>query len=184
MSDNSLPSTPYHVRRRHFIDRNIQGRLIAGLVLIEVVLFAAAMWFIYYKMQFAIDQELYRVHQLAPHSSPVLLHALYQTIPWIILVNVLVLVGIDWIWGGYVEIIIGKLRCLAHKVAALDLRSQLHDTEHEVLRQARHWLDAEQTRCQQIRQLVQALPDNPDPNAQAERQQLLEQLQHIRQRLG
>ena len=183
MSDNSLPSTPYHVRRRHFIDRNIQGRLIAGLVLIEVVLFALGMWFIYYKMQVAIDQELYRVHQLAPRSSPILLHALYQTIPWIILVNVLVLVGIDRVWGGYVEIIIGKLRRLAQKVAALDLRSQLHDTEHDVLRQARHWLKVEQARCQQIRQLVQSLPDTPDPHDPVALHKLNEQLQHIRQHL-
>jgi hypothetical protein len=183
MSDN-LPISPnYHVRRRHFVDRSVQGSLIAGLILIEVVLFAAAMWFVYQEMQSAIDQQLYRVHQVTTHSSPVLLHALYQTVPWIVLVNLLVLVTIDRVWGRYINIIIGKLRRSAQKVAALDLRSQRYDTEHEVLRQAGLWIESERSRCQQIRRLVQALPDKPNALDAAARQQLREQLQQIRQQL-
>ena len=183
MSDNSTDSSSYYVRRRHFVDRNVQGRLITGLILIEVVLFAVAMWFVYHEMQAAIDQELYRVHLVTARSSPVLLHALYQTAPWIILVNLLVLGIIDWVWGRHINLIIGKLRRSARKVAALDLRNPLHDTEHEVLRQARRWIESEHSRCQQIRQLVQALPDQLDATKPAARRQLIEQLQHIRQHL-
>lgn len=67
-------------------------------------------------------------------SSQILLYALCQTIPWIIFVNLLVLIAINRIWGSYIAIIVSKLHRLAHKVAIMDLRSQLHDTEYEVLR--------------------------------------------------
>ena len=183
MSDN-LPLSPnHHVRRRHFVDRNVQGRLIVALILIEIVLFAVAMWFVYQEMQAAIDQELYRVHQVAVRSSPVLFHVLYQTVPWIILVNLLVLVTLDRLWGRYVSIIIRKLRVLAQNVASLDLRSQQYDTEHEVLRQARQWIASEHLRCQQIRQSVQSLPDQLVTMEPAAHQHLIGQLRHIRQQL-
>ena len=176
MSDNPVTPAPHHVRRRRFVDRHLQGRLITGLILIEMLLFAAAMWFVYQEMQSAIDQALYRVHQVVARSSPVLLHALYQTVPWIIVVNLLVLVSIDRVWAAHINTIIGKLRQSAQKVAALDLRSQHDNTEHEVLRLAKRWLEAEQSRCQQIRHLVQALPDKPDPTDTAKQQKLIEQL--------
>lgn len=183
MSDNLPISPSYHTRRRHFVDRNVQGRLIAALILIEMVLFAAAMWFVYQEMQAAIDQELYRVHQIVARNSPILLHALYQTVPWIVLVNLLVLISLDRVWGRYVNIIIRKLRRSAQNVASLDLRSQLAGTEHEVLHQARQWVASEHSRCQQIRQLVQSLPDQVDVTKPAARQQLIEQLRHIQQQL-
>jgi HAMP domain-containing protein len=184
MSDNQPHSPGQHVRRRHFVDRDVQGRLIAGLILIEVLLFAAAMWIVYQEMQTAIDQELYRVHQIAARSAPVLLYALYHTVPWIVIVNLLVLVAIDRVWGRYVNIVISKLRRSAQHVAALDLRGQLYDTEHEVLRQAKHWIDSEHSRYRQLRQLVQALPDSLDAMDYSARPQLIEQLRHIREQMS
>jgi hypothetical protein len=183
MSDKSPAAPVYHARRRHFIDRNVQGRLIAGLILIEVLLFAAAMWFVYLQMQTAIDQELYRVHQLATRSSPLLISALRQTLPWIVLANLLVLFSIDWIWGSYVNMIIHKLRQLARQVAALDLRSQPNAAEHDVLRQAMQWVASEQARCQTIRQLVLALPVQTESMQTASHRQLIEQLRHLHQQL-
>jgi hypothetical protein len=183
MSENPLTSSHHHVRRRHYVDRNIQGRLIVALILIEMLLFAAAMWFVYQQMQAAIDQELYRVHQVAARSSPVLLHALYQVMPWIIIVNVLVTIGIDRIWASHINLIVGKLRRLAQQVASLDLRGRVDAPEHAVLRQASQWLEAEQLRCQQIRQWVQTLPDKPDLSDPAQQQRLVAQLQRIQQYL-
>lgn len=183
MSEHTLTSPDYHVRRRHYVDRNVQGRLIAGLILVEVLLFAVAMWFVYMELQTTIDQELYRVHQAVAQSGPVLLYALYKTIPWIILVNLVVLIGIDRVWGRYINLIIEKLRRAAQKVAVLDLRDHLTDTEHDVLRQARQWIESEHTRCVQIRELVQMLPTEVSEMDPGERQRLIEQLQQIRNKL-
>ena len=183
MSEQTLSASQYHKRRRHYVDRNVQGRLIAALILTEVVLFAVAMWFVYQELQSTIDNELYRVHRVVSQSGPILLHALFKTLPWIILVNLVVLIAIDRIWGTYVNRIIEKLRHAAHKVAVLDLRDHFTDTDHDVLRQTRQRIEIEHARCKEIRELVQMLPTKVADLTKDDQQRLIEQLQKIQNKL-
>ena len=63
MSPETLQPTSYQARRKKYVDTSIQGRLIGALLILEVLIFALAMWFVYQELQTAIDNNLYRVHQ-------------------------------------------------------------------------------------------------------------------------
>ena len=94
MNTETIQSTGYHDRRKKYIDTNIQGRLIAALVLIELLMFTLAMWFVYQELQSAIDTNLYRIHQPHSESRPILLTVLLKAIPWILGVNIVLLVNL------------------------------------------------------------------------------------------
>ena len=66
--DMSTPRTGTsraEMRRTHYVDRTVQGRLIAGLVVLEIFLFSAALSVVYLLMVNAVEAGLYRVHQSA-----------------------------------------------------------------------------------------------------------------------
>jgi len=160
MSPETLQPTSYQARRKKYVDTSIQGRLIGALLILEVLIVALAMWFVYQELQTAIDNNLYRVHQPDTENSPVLLAALMQIIPWIVIINLLMLVGIDRLWGNYLLKIIEPLRQTIKRVRHLDLRKDTGSHEnHAVLESAQHWTEQERERCRKIRRLIQSLPE-------------------------
>jgi len=174
----------HQARRKKYIDSNIQGRLIFGLLLLEIALFSFAMWFVYQELQMAIDNSLYRVHKPDAANSPILMNALLTTIPWIIFVNVLLLVGLDLLWGKYLAIILEPLRKIIDLLKSLDLRSHRDVvTEHVVLEYAQHWMHQERQLCKEIRQLVQQLPEQMANLKPDEQQSISETLSKVNQHL-
>ena len=157
MSVDVTPATSHQPRRKKFVDISVQGWLISGLLLLELLIFAVAMWFVYHELQTTIDADLYRVHQPATSSGPVLFNALIHIAPWIILLNVLVLIGIDHLWGEYLTKILGPLRLIIERLSRLDLRGHdVDNIEHVVLDHAHEWLHQEQERCKAIRNLIRS----------------------------
>lgn len=184
MSSGTMKTSNFQPRRKKFVDTNIQGRLIAGLLLLEIIVFAAAMGFVYQQLQTAIDINLYRVHQPDAENRAVLFNALVRTIPWIIGVNILMLIGIDRLWANYVTKIILSLRHIIERVAQFDLHSDsLVSPHHAVLHHAQLWVEAEQERCGNLRRLVQSIPDTVEQTDSTELTRLAEILQQIKQRL-
>lgn len=169
MNTEILQSSGYQPRRKKYIDTSIQGRLIITLLILEVLIFSLAMWFVYQELQTAIDNNLYRVHQPDSESRPVLLTALLDIIPWILIINVLLLVGIDRIWGNYLAKIIEPLRHTAERVSHLDLRkAATAHNNHSVLEYAQQWTSQERERCKVIQKLVQSLPNQANESEQAD----------------
>jgi len=184
MSVNININPDHHVRRKKYIDSNIQGRLIVGLLLLEVILFAIAMWFVYQELQMAIDNSLYRVHKPQVDSTPILFNALFATVPWIIFVNVLLLIGLNQLWSKYLVGIIEPLRIIINRLKSMDLRGyQDVGTEHLVLEHAQHWIYQERERCKKIRELAQSLPTEITTSTPEEQKFLSETLKAIRRNL-
>jgi len=183
-TDINMSPEDHHVRRKKYIDTNIQGRLIVGLLLLEVVLFAIAMWFVYQELQLAIDNSLYRVHKPQADSTPILFNALLTTVPWIIFVNVLLLIGLNQFWSKYIAGIIEPLRIIINRLNIMDLRSLRKDgAEHPVIEHAQSWMQQEQERCKKIRELTQSLPSGIKNSTPDEQKFLSEILKSIRQKL-
>lgn len=184
MSADINMSSSHKPRRKKYIDTNIQGRLIAALLLLEVVLFTVAMWFVYQELQTAIDSSLYRVHKPAVDSAPILFNALVTTVPWVILVNVLMLVGIDQLWGKHLGNIIKPLRKIITDLNTMDLRTHPDiGAEHKVLDHARDWIVQERERCNKIRKLTQSLPDQINLSNSEDKENLSESLKSIKRNL-
>ena len=182
---NQQQTSPDHQkRRRYFIDRFVQGRLIISLVLLEVLIFGTAMWFVSADLQHLIDTNLYRIHQVQTDSLPVLINSLKQVIPWIILVNVFALIMLDKIWAGYIRSIVDELQNIFSDLKSLRIiQPEKVKGEHEVIARAKDWLLYERQRNQDIRKLVNALPDDLSSLDSTTQQQVSDSLGKIQQLL-
>jgi len=173
-------STVHRQRRRYFVDRFVQGRLVISLILLELVIFSVAMWFVYTDLQHHIDVNLYRVHQVQTDSMPVLLNSLQQIVPWILLLNVIALIIIDKVWAAYIRKIVDELEHIFSDLKKLIIKSpEKIKGEHEVIGQAKDWLRYERQRNEELHKLVAALPEDVCHSDEKTRQQVKETLEKI-----
>ncbi len=157
-----------HRRRRHYIDAVLQGRLLRQLILGELLLFALALFGVWWGMREAVEAGLYRVHH-PPAALPVLVTQLLWFVPLIVLVNLLAVGWSERRWRRKVAAIVDQLDPLLERIRRGDLRPvPLLDTvRHPVLDAACHWRDAERERFAEIARIIESLPDTlpPDPAA-------------------
>lgn len=156
----------YHSRRRRkFIDKMIQGKLLTGLILIESLLFTIGMLVIYADLQSVLNDNMFRVHQEVNSGRPVLMKELLMIFPWIISVNLLLLIFVDRYWKQIVRHIVQQLQDILHRVKRLDLRVYLiQQSDHEVLQKAKQWLDKERDRYTSLRSRFNDIPEKIDTN--------------------
>ncbi len=152
-------------RHRHFIDATIQGRLLAALIGLEVILFGSAMIWLYLDLSEIIDGNLYRVHYADTAGSSPFISTLLTVIPVILLVNVVALWFADMIWRAYVRRVVNQLRRILSRVSNLDLRDEPKDQriDHDVIHKARSWLENERDEFQAIKNVVSTLPVSIEP---------------------
>ncbi len=164
MNTKSESSNPGHRRRRHFIDATIQGRLLAALVGLELILFAGAMVWLYLDLSKIIEGHLYRIHYADTEGLSPFLATLFTVIPVILLVNLAALWVADVIWRAYVRRIVNQLRRILARISKLDLREEPEDrnVNHEVIGKARSWLANERQEFKRIKKAVNALPEIVD----------------------
>ena len=87
-----------------------------------------------------------------------LIKELLLIFPWIITANLLLVVMVDRRWKQVVRNIIVQLQDMLHRVKRLDLRVYLiQQTEHDVLQQAKRWLDKERDRNTRLQKHVNDL---------------------------
>ncbi|HEB85963.1 MAG TPA: hypothetical protein ENI68_02965 [Gammaproteobacteria bacterium] len=182
MTTNNEWLKPEHRRRRHFIDASIQGRLLAALVMLELILFSGAMVWLYLDLNAIIEGNLYRVHYADTEGLSPFLAILFTIIPVILLVNLAALWLADVIWRGYVRRIVKQLRRILARISKLDLREQPEDrsVHHDVIEKARSWLANERQTFQEIKKTVSALPETIDFTDEKERVRVRSALRKLR----
>jgi len=150
--------THQYRRRRRFVDKMIQGQLLWGLIVIESLLFTAGMFVIYNDLQLVLQDSMYRVHQEVKGGRPLLLKELLLITPWIITANLLLMVVVDRRWKRVVRNIVLQLQDILYRVKRLDLRIYpVQQTDHEVLQQAKKWLDKERDRNAGLQSMINDL---------------------------
>lgn len=181
---NQQESQNQYRRRKHFIDKQVQGRLLWGLVIIELLLFTCGMLVVYLDMQGTLEENMFRVHQITPGGRPLLMRELLITVPWIILININLMIVADRIWKRNVQLIISQLQGVLEKVRKLDLRSySVAGEQHEVLQQADSWVSVERERYHAIQTGVHKIPDQLSVADVAGVNQLRNQLANLRDKL-
>lgn len=174
MSQNSASTGGGERRRRHYVDHVLQGRLLLVLVIFELVLFAVAMVVLHHNLAQAIEQQIYRAHQVPTENLPMLLKELLWLLPWVVGANLLVVLLVHRLWCGTIGRIAGNLQRLFRAVSALDLRGAgQQEGSHAVLTCAQDWMSYERQRCRALQQLGTQLDAGYPP----------EQLQQILARL-
>ena len=161
----------HHRRQRRFIDKIIQGQLLWGLIFIEILLFTAGMFVIYGDLNLVLQDNMYRVHQEVSGVRALLLKELLLIFPWIIIGNLLLVLIVDRRWKWLVRNIVLQLQDVLYRVKRMDLRVYpVRQTDHEVLQQAKKWLDTERERNARLQSGLNDLPvqDMTDNNADLE----------------
>ncbi len=166
-------------RRRCYLDRYLQGRLLVALTLLEGLLISAFLLFIHAELDQAMEQQIYRAHSVATESLPLLARVLLQTLPWFLLVNISMVGFIYALWTRAIRGILNPLVGLLGAVDRLDLR-QRPDLEgsHELLEQSRIWLTHERQRYRGVVKAIESLDLREPPQA------LMAKLKKIRLCLG
>lgn len=159
------PSTTPHRRRRCYIDRALQGPLLAALLLFELLLLVGALLALQHNLSAAIEEQIYRAHQLPTSSNPLLIRELAWVSLWLVGINVAAIMLMGRLWSGMVRRVVDPLQRLLLAVARLDLRPQDELCgEHQVLRQAEAWLRHERERCTQLQAIAARLDGQATPD--------------------
>ena len=182
MTDKS--QNPLHsLRRRQFIDAQLQGWLLAALVLLEVAMLALATLYLYLRFSAIIDASLFTIHRPAQIE---LLSEFMKQMGWVVLVmslvNTLALLAAHALWVGYIKRVIKVFRLRLAQVARLDLRPfQQSDTiQHKVIDSVESWQMKELHRLERIHLLIDQLGQQ---STATDRARISEQLASLRQLL-
>jgi HAMP domain-containing protein len=117
-----MNAATFHQRERVYLDDLIQRRLLALLVVMELVVVTVAIAWLYLEFRGVIEQGLYRIHHSDRHEAwPLLLASAWRAIGVLLLVNAVALLVADRIWARYVNRVLDRFGRLVERTAALDL---------------------------------------------------------------
>jgi hypothetical protein len=146
-------------RKKHFVDRSLQGTILATLVTLEIALVAASSWLVHWHLNELIEENLYRVHLAA--SAPIfeqLLQEASGTFALFAGINLLALTLAEVAWSVHENAILQEFMCLVDKTRALDFSKDAASAQrHEVLSLTRAWRNGERARLAQLREQMQKL---------------------------
>ncbi len=148
-----------HMRKRRYIDRGLQGRLIVALLVLEGLLLLATLYWLHGSMAALIEDQLFRVHQTDPRPlfQPLLEQAALG-VGVMLAVNVALLLLAESYWTGRIKGLLAALRPLLTRSEALDFAGgNGADSPHATVELARSWRQAEAERLGAVRQAVQGL---------------------------
>lgn len=165
MTAQTAPAGPQARRRIRYIDRALQKRLLTGFILLEVLLVVAGLVYLHGSLEAVLEENLYRIH--LADAEPIFSLLLRETalvLGGMLLANLAVLGGANWLWARYVDSILQPFAGLLERTAGLDLAEDVGIApRHRVLVLALAWRAAERTRCLRIRAAVSSLSDDTAP---------------------
>ncbi len=151
-------------RVTRYIDRRLQGWLIAAVLAFELLLIVVGLVILHDSLHQVVEEQLFRVHPGPQEGIPVLVRHLIAAMGVIVVANIALVIAIEWFWSRYVVKIVSYLHELFDAIRFLDLRHKPEpEADHEVLNRASGWLKAEHHRCARLRQLADELTPDMDP---------------------
>jgi hypothetical protein len=173
-------------QRKHFYnDHKLQGYLLVALIVLELVLVALLLSFMYVEINRIIEGHLYRLHNTNTASWPEMLLLLASAMAVFMIVNIAALYLAHLIWGRYVKQTIRLFSAGLDRIIALDFSGRLDSTpgHHQIIDLLETWFAKEQDRNRQIARQVERLnsfSDGPLTDRQRrEMQQILDQYRNL-----
>ncbi len=146
-------------RRIRYVDGTVQKLLLLGLVLLEALLAAGLVWWMWHHLNQVIDDSLYRVH--LAEAVPILTQLTQETLflsGVFFGVNLIALLLADLIWRRYVNSILRFFVRLMSKTAVLDFSVDPEiNRHHQVLDLALSQRDQDRQRLTEFRSRLSAL---------------------------
>lgn len=139
-------------RRIKLIDSRLQGGLIVPLIILESVIVAVALTYMYFDYSALLEEYMYSIHRLGHEDFFLrLMRELVVVVTIMTFVNVLLLMIANSLWVRHIKSILSCFRHSLGAVKQLDLRSRPPcPAEHEVLTQLEQWRQREASRFTQL----------------------------------
>ena len=165
-------------RRRHYVDRVLQGWLLIGLITLEILLFGIGLYIIYQNMNAAIEMQIFQAHAANESGSTLLLSELMRVLPWILVVNIIAVLITNRVWARYITNIIYSLRQMLVAASKLDFKGVPDQSEysHEVLEKGAVWMRRERERNQMLKAAIAELSVDSEP---VEAQKVLDRVKNL-----
>ena len=163
---------PQQQRRIRYIDRNLQKRLIIGLVVMEVMLIITALVLLSGTFDQILEGGIYRIH---PDSPQVIAQQLMTALGWTLLaltlINIVMLILADRFWAAHLQRVLSGFRSRTQHISALDLRPIDDDLpNHELSHHSSSWFESERQRCLKIEQALTTLTESISEPERAKQQ--------------
>ncbi len=145
-------------RRRHYLDRSLQGWMLAALVLMETALFTLMLILLYQQLSIAVESQLYSAHMDPAAGKAGLLDITLRLLGLVVLVNLIAVFLADRVWQRQIDRVTGQLRHILSRAGSLDFRGDCRPlTNHAVLTAACRWYRTEADRARKVRQQLAEL---------------------------
>ena len=142
-------------RHNHYINANLQNRLIISLVVLELVLISVSVWFVYQDMNQIIEDNMFRTHIQNVLSIEYFAGRVLQTMFILLIVNIIIASYIVWHWRRYVNSIVIPLEQMVNSIDALDFTLTTEKSaHHDAVVIADQWLHREKDRFTEIRNYI------------------------------
>lgn len=175
-------------QRKHFYnDHKLQGYLLVALIVLELVLVALLLTYMYIEINRIIEGHLYRLHNTNTASWPEMLLLLGSAMAAFLIVNIAALYLAHLIWGRYVRQTIRLFSAGLDRIIALDFSGRLQSPpgHHQIIDLLETWFAREQDRNRQIALQLERLNGYAaGPLAAQQRQELRQILNQYRSLLG
>ncbi|MEO5331410.1 MAG: hypothetical protein H7839_05250 [Magnetococcus sp. YQC-5] len=150
------PDVQVHdARERLYVDYRIQKWLLVGLVILETILAASGVGYLYFRFKSVIEENMYRIHHVGQDVFSVFLEETGQVLVFMLVINLVGLLIADRFWVRYVRQVLGRFTGLAVKVTDLDFRpDQENPDQHAALDLMLAWRQKERSRSLAIREIV------------------------------
>ncbi len=151
----------YERRQQYYTDQVLQGYLLIGLVVVQLVLVLAMLLVLYWQLNQTIENHFYRIHTTSSDAWP----ELFQLMGWVfavfLLVDLVVLAVAHGVWGRYLNSIVRYFSRVLDRIIALDFTegAEAAGQRHRVAVLVEQWFAKEQARYQRIRILLARLPE-------------------------
>ncbi|MBF0153178.1 MAG: hypothetical protein HQL64_05510 [Magnetococcales bacterium] len=148
-------SRVFPARKRVYVDARIQMRMLIALLVLEIVLAAGGVVYLYFRFEAIIEESLYRIH----HATQDIFSLLSEEMGWVVLgmllINLAGLLAADRVWIWYVKRVLGTFTTLAVKVSDLDFSpDQVSPDQHVALDLMLAWRQKERDRARAIRTIL------------------------------
>lgn len=164
-----MNDSPKNLRRRHYVDYQIQRSMIVSLVVLEVALLFWALLALYYGFSQAVSEHLYLIHgQAAQNDDSVFLALVLRVLGGLLLANIVALIVADFVWDQYVRWILRDFHKALRSTMSLNFRERgFREGAHQIIDLLESWRVKEQTVWREIQRLVDqirvARESNLDP---------------------
>jgi hypothetical protein len=168
LSLDGTPGAAAQRRRIRYVDKFLQRRLLAALVVVEIALVAGAIWLMHGRLSALINDNLYRAH--LANTGPLTGQLLNEALPLIVafvVINLVALLIVDGIWHRHFKALLQDFTGLMDKTKALDFSPDPGAmAPHEVVALTLKHRERERIRLASLRVQVNALAAELPPLAE------------------